>query len=213
MNTPVKTAEKIPIERIDIEKDELSLNITEKVKLGATVYPENASEPAVYWYSEDDNIATVDMNGNITAVKAGTVNIIAADSNDNIAVVCKVDVKETSFAVRTPSVTSISYGDVIILHADVENLPAGATIKWAASNGNFDMSVSSDGTTCKITPSSSGDTTFTATVIDANGNVLYTDTQEMTSKAGLWQKIVAFFKKFFGLTKTIPQAFKSIYNP
>lgn len=65
--------------------------------------------------------------------------------------------------------------------------------------------------TCKVSPSVSGDTTFTASVIDANGNVICSDEQTMSSKAGLFDKIIAFFKKFFGLTKTIPEAFKGIY--
>ena len=119
--------------------------------------------------------------------------------------------EETNVAVdvRNPSTTTISYGDAIILHADVTGtLPAGATIKWTSSNGNFDMDVSSDGTTCKISPSSSGDTTFTATVYDADGNAVSADEQTMTSKAGFFQKIIAFFKKLFGLTKTISNIFK-----
>lgn len=62
----------------------------------------------------------------------------------------------------------------------------------------------------KISPKSSGKRVFTATVYDHDGNVISSDTQEMTAKAGLWQKIVAFFKKIFGLTKTIPEAFKDI---
>ena len=106
----------------------------------------------------------------------------------------------------------LSYGDAIILHADIDGtLPEGTRIEWTASNGNFAMSVSSDGLTCKISPKSSGKTVFTVTVYDKDGNVISTDTQEMTAKAGLWQKIVAFFKKIFGLTKTIPEAFKGIF--
>ena len=79
---------------------------------------------------------------------------------------------------------------------------------WTANNDNFTCEVSGDGKTCTITPSSSGNTIITVTIYDENGEIIDTDTQEMTSKAGLWQKIVAFFKNIFGLTKTIPQFFK-----
>ncbi|MGN0546687.1 MAG: leucine-rich repeat protein [Acutalibacteraceae bacterium] len=112
--------------------------------------------------------------------------------------------------IKQPTQTTISYGDAIILHVD-GTVPAGARIEWTASNGNFDMSVSADGTTCKVSPKSSGKTVFTATVYDQNGNIISTDTQEMTAKAGFFDKIVAFFKKIFGLTKVIPQAFKLTY--
>ena len=113
--------------------------------------------------------------------------------------------------VRNPSTTTINYGDRIILHVDLSDaLPNGWYIEWTASNGNFAYSVSSDGLTCTISPLASGDTIFTATVYDSDGNVVSTDEQVMTSKAGFFYRIIAFFKKLFGLTKTIPQVFKGI---
>ncbi|MGN1418890.1 MAG: leucine-rich repeat protein, partial [Acutalibacteraceae bacterium] len=119
---------------------------------------------------------------------------------------------EITASIKSPSTTTINYGDAIILHAEFDGtLPEGARIEWTSDNGNFDMSVSEDGLTCKISPKSSGKTVFTATVYDKDGNIISSDTQEMNAKAGLWQKIVAFFKKIFGLTKTIPEAFKGIF--
>ena len=91
-------------------------------------------------------------------------------------------------------------------------LPEGATIEWTASNENFTYSVSADGTACTVSPSSSGDTTFTATVYDESGNVIRKDTQVMTSKAGFFQKIIAFFKKLFGMTKLIPEEIRNVFR-
>ncbi len=109
--------------------------------------------------------------------------------------------------VATPSTTIINYGDSIVLHVDESMIPAGGYVEWTSSNGNFDMEVSADGKTCTISPDKSGTTTFTATIYDAEGNAVFVDEQEMTSKAGFWQKIIAFFKNIFGLTKVIPQSF------
>jgi antitoxin component YwqK of YwqJK toxin-antitoxin module len=110
-------------------------------------------------------------------------------------------------SIRKPSATTISYGDSIILHADMnEALPSGWTVKWTADNGNF--SYSANGETCTITPSKSGDTTFTATVYDENGNEISKDTQTMKSKAGFFDKFAAFFRKLFGMTKIIQQSIK-----
>lgn len=111
--------------------------------------------------------------------------------------------------INSPTQTTVSYGDAIILHIDESKVPADGRVEWTASNGNFDFVVSSDGTACKITPASSGDTTFTATVYDAEDNAVSYDEQEMTSKAGFFQKIIAFFKKLFGLTKTFEQVFRT----
>ena len=73
------------------------------------------------------------------------------------------------------------------------------------------MSVSDDGLTCKISPRANGKTTFTVIVYDKDGKVISSGTQIMTANAGLWQRIVAFFKNIFGLTKTIPQIFKGVF--
>lgn len=115
---------------------------------------------------------------------------------------------DSSVSIKNPSTTMISYGDSIVLHADVESIPEGGYVEWTSSNGNFTYSVSDDGSTCTISPSKSGDTTFTATVYDANGNEVCKDEQTMTSKAGFFQKIFAFFKKLFGATKVIPEAIR-----
>ena len=84
----------------------------------------------------------------------------------------------------------------------------GYYIEWTADNGNFNYSANGD--TCRIDPNKSGSTTFTATVYDAQGNAVSKDEQTMTSKAGFFDKIIAFFEKLFGLTKVIPQAFKGV---
>ncbi len=110
--------------------------------------------------------------------------------------------------IRTPSNTTIKYGDAIKLHADVDGtLPAGAYIEWSANNSNFTVT-NTDGEICEITPKSSGDTTFIATVYDENGNILSSDTQVMKSKAGFFDKFAAFFRKLFGMLKVYEQAIK-----
>ena len=156
---------------------------------------------------EEDNVVVENQNGEITVGKNENNN---NDDDDNDVVPPVVNVVAT---IRTPSTTTINYGDSIWLHAEISGeLPADAKLIWTPSNNNFEIvEVSADGLSCKITPKSSGTTTFTVSVIDANENVLSTDTQDMTAKAGLWQKIIAFFKKLFGATKTYPELFKILY--
>ena len=120
-----------------------------------------------------------------------------------------VTVPVPSVEIRKPSQTEIKYGDSIILHADVENMPEGAYIEWSADNSNFKIvSYSADRSGCTVTPDATGTTEITATVYDKDGNEIGSDTQTMTAKAGLWQKIVAFFKKLFGMTKVYSEIFK-----
>ncbi len=123
----------------------------------------------------------------------------------SIARLPKETVKDNA-VIKNPSVTTINYGDAIVLHVDSSKIPEGGRVEWTASDNNF--SWSANGATCKISPEKTGITTFTATIYDAEGDPILTDSQEMTSKAGLFQKIVAFFKNLFGLTKIYPDIFK-----
>ena len=120
---------------------------------------------------------------------------------------------DTEISIQTPSVTEISYGDTILLHAVLsESLPDGAYIKWEINNSNFTIQPSSDGLSCKLTPENNGDSEIRAFIADENGNMIGgNDVQIMVSKAGFFQKIIAFFKKIFGMTKNIPQLYKGIF--
>ena len=178
--------------------------------------PENATE--IYITPLTDN-ASFEYNNNrysFEEVNEKTCGVIeiptkTGATQEPVFKILNAPDNKCSVSIKTPSTTTINYGDSIILHSELDGaLPTGARIEWTADNGNFSMSVSSDGSTCKISPKSNGKTVFTVTVYDKDGKIISTDSQEMSAKAGLWQKIVAFFKKIFGLTKTIPEAFKSI---
>ncbi len=115
-----------------------------------------------------------------------------------------------SVVFRVPSQSTINYGDKIILHVDVD-LPVGAKVVWTPSNDNFEYTVSDDTKTCIITPESSGETVFTIKIVDKDGNVISEEySQTVNANAGIFYKIIAFFKKLFGLTKTIPQMIDGI---
>ena len=211
------------VEGIILNFTEAELVPGKTVELNAEIITDDATFKGVTWSSSDNRIASVDENGIVTAVNEGVAVITATTNDGGYTAECIVNVvihdeeieheyELLNVSIKYPSTSTISFGDSIILHSNIDRpLPDGAYIEWSESNGNFDMSVSADGLTCKISPKSSGKTVFTATVYDKDGNVLSSDTQEMTAKAGLWQKIVAFFKKIFGLTRTIPEAFKGIF--
>ncbi len=69
----------IPIEvtNISLNEKELSLCPGKTSTLTAVIDPENATDKTIEWESEDANVATVDMNGNVKAVKEGKVSITA----------------------------------------------------------------------------------------------------------------------------------------
>ncbi len=201
----------IDAESLSIREKQLhfeSIN-SESIQLHADVYPSNASVTYVEWIVENADIAHIDSEGNVTPLREGTTRIIAKMSEDMVATIEVSVGSAPTVEIGTPSQTTIDYGDSIVLHAYTNgSLPENSIYKWEASNSNFAYEVSEDGLSCTITPQSSGKTTFTITVFDSSGNVLCSDTQDMTSNSSFWKKliaffkkIIAFFKKIFGLTK------------
>ena len=67
----------IPVESVALNKSALSLAIGTSETLTATAKPDNPSGYRVEWWSSDEEIATVDAGGAVTAVAAGTAAITA----------------------------------------------------------------------------------------------------------------------------------------
>ena len=105
-----------------------------------------------------------------------------------------------TFSIQEPTKIEIRNKDGIILHTEVVGtLPAGAKVQWTWDNDNFDVTTNEDGT-ITIIAEDNGSTNFTATVYDSKGKVLASDTIEMTSKSGFFDKIGGFFRSLFGST-------------
>lgn len=124
---------------------------------------------------------------------------------------------KTKLSINTPSVTTVSYGFTLNLHANVTDLPEGARVVWSMDGSGFELIPSADGMTCGVKSVSKGSATITAKVIDKNGNAVkdangneITASQQLTSKAGFFQKLVAFFKKLFGSNMVIPSSLNKL---
>ncbi|MDE6338298.1 MAG: Ig-like domain-containing protein, partial [Muribaculaceae bacterium] len=83
----------ILIESITLDHSEWNCKVGDSFSLTATVLPENATDKSISWTSSDPNVATVDENGNVTAVNVGecTVTASAADGL-GVSATCKVTV-------------------------------------------------------------------------------------------------------------------------
>lgn len=135
---------------------------------------------------------------NLTTTNGGYVTLYAVWQKNSVT----PDIPENDFTfnIQEPSRTTIRNKDGIILHTNIEgNLPSGARVEWSWNNSKFDVEKNDDGT-MTIIAENNGYTTFTATVYGADGNVLATDSIEMRSKSGFFDKIGGFFRSLFGST-------------
>ena len=132
------------------------------------------------------------------------------------AIIPKLTVS-VKISIKSPSVTTVSYGFTLNLHANVTDLPEGARIVWSMDGSGFELIPSADGMTCGVKSVSKGSATITAKVVDKNGNAVkdangneITASQKLTSKAGFFQKLAAFFKKLFGSNMVIPSSLNKL---
>lgn len=83
---------KKPVEQVVLNKSDVTIKEEETFTFTCTVVPNDASEKNVTWTSSDSSIATVDANGTITGVKAGTCTITASADGKNA--IANITVKE-----------------------------------------------------------------------------------------------------------------------
>lgn len=82
----------ITVTGVTLDKDTLSVEEGTSSKLTATVAPTNATDKSVTWKSSNDVTANVDQNGNVTGVKAGTVNVVVTTKDGSKTAQCAVTV-------------------------------------------------------------------------------------------------------------------------
>ncbi len=133
----------------------------------------------------------------------------------DVTVTAKFSVAATVSIKNNPVSRTINYGETLRLTAETANMPADAYVKWYVEGSGVSMRQDAENSACDITSTGNGTVTVTAKVVDKNGNPLsndsgeISDSQTVVSKAGLWQKIVSFFKNLFGSNRTIIQLFKA----
>ena len=65
------------VESVALNKTSLNLHIGDREKLSATIFPSDASCQNINWSSDNAGVATVDAAGNVVAISAGVVRIMA----------------------------------------------------------------------------------------------------------------------------------------
>mgnify|MGYP001456982508 FL=1 len=185
-----------------------------------------ASGIPLVWRSADPTVADVDSKGNIVGKSEGNTTVGVYSLGGNLLAECKVSVsKRIDFKFATPSTTTVKYGEKLILHIDTSTLPEGTTVEWSVSGSNA-FRLSDENAVCKLHRScvtcaaesiAKGSATITARVVDKNGNAVkdangneITASQKLTSKAGFFQKLAAFFKRLFGSNMVIPSSLNKL---
>lgn len=88
---------------ISLDSTHIGLKKNETARLVATVSPTNATYSSIIWSSNNNNVATVDQNGLITAEDEGEATITASVGNRNAT--CLVTVSTVISGIQEPEAT------------------------------------------------------------------------------------------------------------
>lgn len=138
------------------------------------------TDSSVTWTSSDKNIVTVDNQGNIKAVKAGTATITCT-ANDQLHKSASLKVTVTENVVYAAKVTisgsnSVNVGESITLKATIDTngkgKPSRDGVTWTSSNASV-AAVNESGI---VTGIKAGTAVITATSLDGKAKAHYTIT-------------------------------------
>ncbi len=84
---------RVSVSSVSLNKNELSLTKGSSETLTATVLPEDSSNKNIIWTSSNENIATVDDSGKVTAIGSGTAVITVTTEDGGKTAECLVTVE------------------------------------------------------------------------------------------------------------------------
>lgn len=159
-------SEIILVNKITISPSSLNLSLNETAKLTATISPSNADDKTIIWSVPQGAVASVDQNGNVTAVREGQSRIIAKSADGNAqawvsVVVTKVAV--TGFAL-SPTTLTLKVGETYDLQTTF--VPSNASIRkvsWSSKSTSV-ATVDANG---RVTAKAAGTATIVAKPTDA----------------------------------------------
>lgn len=128
----------IQVSSISVSPSSKSLYEGQHVDLTATISPSNATNKEVKWTSEDSRVATVNSNGRVTAVKAGTTIIkCTAEDGSKKSGECRITVEEPILVTEInlyPTNLTLNVGEYNALACTVS--PSNATnrsLTWTSN--------------------------------------------------------------------------------
>ncbi len=123
MSITINESATVPVAGVSLDQSALTLTEEETATLTATVEPADATNQKVTWSSSAPGVATVDADGKVTAVDAGTTDITVTTEDGNKTASCEVTVIAKTYSVSV-SPTELSFGSVYVGYAQ----PAAQTV-------------------------------------------------------------------------------------
>ena len=102
------TPQTVAVTGVTLSSSSMTLKVGETGTLSYTISPSNATNTNVIWKSNDGSIATIDVSGKVTGVKAGTTTIQVITTDGAKTASCTVTVTASNVAVTGVSLDDAS---------------------------------------------------------------------------------------------------------
>ena len=120
---------------IVMNQSNITIERNQVIKLTTTVNP-NFTTEKVNWISDNQQIATIDDNGILTAKKVGNVTITAQNKNGKISAKCSITIVHEPITINMSGNISGTKSQQTVLEWNSSSIPAGAkSIKMSWSCG------------------------------------------------------------------------------
>lgn len=150
------------VKSISIKNPKSLMLVGESFKLDVKVSPQRVVDKTLKYYSYDEDVVTVDKNGNVKAVGKGSTTIQVKSNNGKTAKM-KVDVKIAEISL--PDNVTVSKGDTVNVTATVKtsNNYSVENVSWTSSSTNK-ATVKKNGYNVEVMGKNSGKAVVTLTV-------------------------------------------------
>ncbi len=193
-STTSSEKEVVHVSSISIIAEKTELFIGEDTKVKTSILPENADDKTFTLKSEDESILTVDQNGKVTAIAAGTTNVVATSTDGAKTSKVSITVKAASkpvlkmpevltyqasvgTAFTLPTVTAKDYkGNDITSSIEIEDLNEKGSIK----NGVFTAAIAGEHTLSYYVEDPNDANLFTEGEIKINVAAAHEETFDVT---------------------------------
>ena len=165
---------------VTLDQTDLTLFTGQSEQLTATVTPDNATNKNVTWSSDNETVATVDANGNVTAVAAGTATITVTTADGSHTATCKVTVKDPVYSMATDTAV-LSFDSKTEGYADA---PAAKTVT-ITNTGNQPLTLAQPSSTANFEVG-----TLSATELPVNGTATFTVQPKTGLAAGNYEETI-----------------------
>lgn len=170
----------VPVTGVTLDKQTLELYTGDSQPLTATVTPDNATNKNVTWSSDNETVATVDANGNVTAMAAGTATITVTTEDGSHTATCKVTVKDPVYSMATDTAV-LSFDSKTEGYADA---PAAKTVT-ITNTGNQPLTLAQPASTANFEVGS-----LSATELPVNGTATFTVQPKTGLAAGNYEETI-----------------------